>query len=239
LVVPWFAPHRLRLVARYDGLAAWYDEYIHDGGEAPGTDEARRLVRELLGTGTGKVLDLGCGGGVFFDVLAGLGWSVVGIDESEDQLRFAAARAAAVGAELVHGDATRLSFPAESFDSVVALFLTTDVEPWEVLIAEGARVLRRNGRFVFLSLHPGFVGPHASYQDENGLRVVGAGYHKRGRHYELAVFRPGGLRSRIGAVHVPLVDLLNAFVEAGLAIQRLEESRDDPPLVLAGTATKS
>jgi len=77
-------------MARYDGLAEWYDGYIHGGGGSEYTDEIRRLLRELVGSGAGRLLDVGCGGGAFFDQLSALGWSVVGVDDSADQLRIAA-----------------------------------------------------------------------------------------------------------------------------------------------------
>jgi len=59
--------------AHYDGVAAWYDEHLSPGPEV--TDVARRLARP----GPGSCLDLG--------------WTVTGIDISEDQLGRLALRA--------------------------------------------------------------------------------------------------------------------------------------------------
>jgi SAM-dependent methyltransferase len=44
-------------------------------------------IDELLGPGGGLCLDLGCGGGLYFAVLASTGRTVVGLDRSADQLR--------------------------------------------------------------------------------------------------------------------------------------------------------
>jgi hypothetical protein len=41
------------------------------------------------------------------------------------------------------------------------------------------------------------------------------------------------VRTKVGAVHLPLADLLNAFVDAGLTIERVVELGSPTPDVLA------
>jgi SAM-dependent methyltransferase len=225
--------------AAYDGLADWYDAWIHGESRGRGAGEDVEVLEEFLGRGPGRLLDQGCGGGRFLSFFAELGWSVVGIDESEDQLRVAQPRAEAVGAELVHGDATELPFEDESFDAVAAVFVSTDAEPWERLVAEAARVLRPGGRFVHVGGHPALMGPHSAYQPDRNRWIVGSGYRERGRQYDLAGFRPEGIRIRVGAVHVPLDDFLNALLDAGLELTRVREGRKtDPPWLFAVRAEK-
>src|SRR5919206_307524 len=48
-------------VARYDGIAEWYDRELADSELAR---SARAVVLRLLGDGPGRLLDVGCGGGV-------------------------------------------------------------------------------------------------------------------------------------------------------------------------------
>jgi predicted TPR repeat methyltransferase len=55
----------------------------------PVTTTATGALARLLGPGAGRCLDLGCGTGVAVPVLDGLGWRVVGVDLSRDQLRVA------------------------------------------------------------------------------------------------------------------------------------------------------
>ena len=51
-------------MARYDGLADWYEGYI-SGDAAAFTAEAGAALIRLLGRGVGRCLDVGCGTGVY------------------------------------------------------------------------------------------------------------------------------------------------------------------------------
>ena len=88
---------------RYDGVAEWYDAFIRSVDHTPAVLE---VLERLLGTGPGVCLDLGCGTGVTFPVLARLRWSIVGVDISTDQLAVASSHADAVGAQLVAANAS-------------------------------------------------------------------------------------------------------------------------------------
>jgi len=223
-------------LARYDGLAEWYDRQF----PSEFSDAVADAARELLGHGDGVCLDVGCGTGRYFEALAELGWDVVGVDLSRDQLALAAPRADAVGGRLVHGDVTALPFDAETFDAVVALMISTDVEPYERVVEEMARVLRPGGVLVHVGAHPCFVGPH-SLLDDDQRRVIGPGYRDRGYKASSASFHPTGIRVKVGAVHVPLDDHLNAVADTGLRIERVLErceTAEAPPAMLALRARK-
>jgi SAM-dependent methyltransferase len=219
------------VAARYDGLAGWYDAQFPSAF----ADAVADAVVELLGEGEGACLDVGCGTGRYFEVLANLGWRVTGLDASEDQLGVARPRAELHGVELFQGDATALPFDDASFDALVAIMVTTDVEPYERVVHESARVLHPGGRFVHVGVHPCFVGPHSRPGDEEGTRVVGAGYRDRGYKATSPAFHPSGIRVKVGAVHVPLDDLLNAVTAAGFRLERVLERFGDPapPSILA------
>ena len=122
--------------ARYDGVADWYEEHV-----AWSTAAAAPLIARLAGQGSGWCLDVGCGTGVHLAALAEVGWSVVGVDASADQLRVARRRAGTPLAGLVQADAARLPFPAGSCPLVVSAFTHTDVEDFTSLAREARRVL--------------------------------------------------------------------------------------------------
>jgi SAM-dependent methyltransferase len=213
--------------AHYDGTADWYDEQL-----APFTLTATDTIRKLLGRGSGRCLDLCCGTGLHVPVLLELGWSTVGIDISEDQLRLARERLGDE-VELLEADAADLPFPDDTFDAVLSAFTHTDVDDFEGLLHEAARVLRKGGTLVFVGLHPCFVGPHARFVAADEPPILYTGYRERRRYSEAPGISPDGLRAKVGAVHIPLGELVQAFVETGFRLDRFEEVGDRlyPPII--------
>ncbi|MFG3340967.1 class I SAM-dependent methyltransferase [Glycomyces sp. NPDC048151] len=210
--------------ARYDGMAGWYEEYNAAAAEAN-----RDALVALLGPGEGWCLDLGCGTGHYFDAIRATGRSVVGLDRSGDQLRLAAGR----DRHVVQGDASHLPFADGVFPTVVSLFASTDVDDWPGAAREAARVLMPGGLFVFFGVHPCFNGPHVENR-EDGARIVHPTYRKAGRHESAPWWKRGGVRERVGMRHLPLPELLNGVLDAGLILERVGEPRDEPvPHVLA------
>ncbi|MCK2216931.1 class I SAM-dependent methyltransferase [Actinomadura sp. ATCC 31491] len=211
--------------ARYDGLAEWYDEYI---GASAGDGIAD--VARLLGPGDGLCLDLGCGTGLYLDAIRSTGRTPVGLDRSADQLGRARRRD---GAPLLQGDAAALPFPDATFATVTAIWVSTDIPGFPAVLREAARVLRPGGLLLFYGVHPCFNGPHIEPR-EDGAVVIHPTYRTTGWHRRSPWWREGGVRDRLGMSHVPLADLLNAFVGAGLAVERAEEPGERPvPMVLA------
>jgi SAM-dependent methyltransferase len=210
--------------ARYDGLAAWYEEFR----PALSTDESEALKR-LLGPGEGRCLDLGCGTGVALEPLRRLGWSVVGTDVSDDLLKVARRR----GLDAVRAPAETLPFDDASFDAAVSIWTHTDVDDFAALLGELARVLRPEAPFVYIGAHPCFVGPHSRFIEAKGVPALHHGYRETGRYDDGPAIGPDGLRARVGATHLPLGLFLQAFLDDGFTIERFEElgSREFPYVV--------
>ena len=205
---------------RYDGLADWYDENL-----AGFTLAATNVVERLLGTGPGRCLDLCCGTGLHLPTLLRLGWDVTGVDISADQLRLARERAGNA-VQLLLADATALPFEDEQFDAVLSMFTHTDVDEFGVLVREAVRMLRPGGVLVYVGLHPCFIGPHSGFLAAKGVPTLHPGYREGRRYTDAPGISPEGLRAKVGAVHIPLGDLLQAFLDAGLALDRFEEHGD-------------
>jgi len=217
---------------RYDGLAEWYDAFIHS---VDLTAVELDSVERLLGDGPGRCLDLGCGTGIAFAVLDRLHWSIVGVDISADQLALARVRGDELGAELLAVDAARLPFADASFDAVVSILTHTDFEDAATVFAEVARILRPGGRFVYVGIHPCFVSPTVERRPGEP-HLLHPGYRRRGWWHDAPGFRFGrsGLRGRVGVNHLPLADFLNAILRTGLRLEHVEEpGEDDYPLLLA------
>ena len=213
-------------VARYDGLAAWYDEFA-----SPSAAASEAALRDLLADAPpGPVLDLGCGTGAYAGVL---GPEVVGVDLSRSQLAVAATREPVAAA-----DAAALPLRTGSFGLVAALWVTTDVDDLGAVLREAHRVLRPDdGRLVVFGVHPCFNGPCVEGA-EDGSRRIHPTYRQAGWHEVSPWWGEAGIRRRVGMRHVPLAELLNAVVDAGFRLVRAVEPRDDPiPAVLALVAT--
>jgi SAM-dependent methyltransferase len=225
-------------VARYDGLADWYDATIRGLGL---TELELDVTRRLLGAGPGRCLDLGCGTGVAVPALCELGWSVVGADVSSDQLRVARERVGGLADELVLADAAALPFADASFDAVVSLLTHTDFDDFGAVLTEVARVLVDDGRLVYVGTHPCFLSPTVERR-EGEPHLLHPGYRRREWWHDAPGFRLGreGIRGRAGVHHLPLEDFLNAVIASGLRLERTEEPGDeDYPVLIALAARRA
>jgi SAM-dependent methyltransferase len=204
-------------IARYDGYAEWYEENFSPTVSA----EHESFLRGGLGAGTGEIcLDVACGTGRYGRVLAGAGYRPVGFDISADQLRFARSRLAAA----VRADARFLPVRDASVPLAAGMFFHTDVEDFAAVIRDVARCLRPGGRFVYLGLHPCFVGPfvYRLAEPEDLTLTFVPGYGNAGW-----VSRASGdgsrVAGRVGFHPKTLAGFLGAFAEAGLAIRAVRE----------------
>lgn len=220
----------MRTPAAYDAYADWYEQYTGDGGGDYGRC-VHDMMRAHLGRGEGACLDLCCGTGARADVLRELGWTPVGVDISRGQLRHAAPRL-----PVALGDAAMLPIATESLPAAVCVLGHTDLPDYAAVLREAARVLRPGGRFVHVGVHPCFVGAFADRSDPSGI-VIDGRYADRSRSFD--AWTSEGVRARVGAWHVPLADLLNGIVEAGLTLTRVSEATlGDVPDIFGITATK-
>jgi SAM-dependent methyltransferase len=204
--------------ARYDGIADWYDVY-----NAPAAAGHAVELAGLLGPGYGWCLDLGCGTGQYLDAIRGTGRTPVGLDYSAGQLRLAARD----GAPLVRADGAALPFRDAVFGTVVIMWISTDVDDFGLVLRAAARVLRPGGMLLFYGVHPCFNGPCIEPRGD-GAVIVHPTYRHAGWHDASPWWSPDGIRRRTGMRHLPLADLLNGFLDAGLRLERVAEPSTRP-----------
>jgi SAM-dependent methyltransferase len=96
--------------------------------------------------GGARVADLGCGSGVFTELLRRRGYQSVGLDISPKLL--ALGRRKYPGLELIGGDAENLPFENASLDGVLLTGLVHHLPDPRRLASEVRRVLKNGGRFV-------------------------------------------------------------------------------------------
>jgi len=93
-----------------------------------------------------RVADLGCGSGVFTELLRRRGYRSVGLDISPKLVELG--RGKCPGLELIEGDAENLPFENASLDGVLLSGLVHHFPDPRRLAAEVKRVLKSGGRFV-------------------------------------------------------------------------------------------
>jgi len=111
------------------------------------------LVLDLLKPGCGeKILDAGCGTGVFtFDILCA-GADVIGLDLSFPMLKRAGEKLKGYSFEMVLGNIAGLPFPEASFDKVVSVTALEFIEDGTGALRELLRVTRKGGCIVVATL---------------------------------------------------------------------------------------
>lgn len=113
-----------------------------------------RMVLDILGSKTpGRLLDVGCGGGVTTSAFLKLGWDCRAVDFSADMVKVASQNIASQGFDgsiVSQAGATDLSkFEDASFDAVICIGVLYYIEQDDAAYAELARVLKPGGTFIF------------------------------------------------------------------------------------------
>lgn len=195
-------------------------------------------VLEFLGPVEGKrVLDAGCGDGIYSIAVSERGALATGVDLSEDMLAVARERSAARGVTVNwrQGDVLALPFPDSSFDLAMAITLLCLVPDPRAAVRELSRVLVPGGRLVIGELHRwslwamkrrirGWSGDSfwrgARFWTLGALRDLLADSNLRpGRARGVAYYPPFGPAARLLAPVDPLLARLGTFGAAFLVIE--------------------
>ena len=137
------------------GFGSWYDNTIVPKivSCGCGMEDINELRKKVVPLASGKVFELGCGGGFnqqHYDTSKVTSFS--GIDPNGALLEGARARAVEKGweADIRAGVGEDIPFDSESFDTVLCTFTLCSVgEPGKVL-SEMRRILRPGGQLLFL-----------------------------------------------------------------------------------------
>lgn len=137
------------------GLRHWYDETVLPRLVKLGcaNENVAELRAGIVPRAEGRVFELGCGGGMnqpFYDPARVT--SFAGVDPNEALLADARKAAQAKGweADIRQGKGEAISFPDESFDTVVCTYTMCSVDDQAQVLKELRRVLKPQGTFLFL-----------------------------------------------------------------------------------------
>jgi SAM-dependent methyltransferase len=140
--------------APFDAFAEDYERHASDSAYNALYD--RPAVLELLGDVTGeRVLDAGCGPGLYAEELLNRGAEVVGFDHSPEMVRLARRRAGERLDVRVHDLVSPLDWLEDgSFDAALMALVVHHLDDRIAALREMWRVLRPGGRLVLSSHHP-------------------------------------------------------------------------------------
>jgi len=144
--------------AKYDQLTElepdmWWDRNGPHGGLHLVNDlRVPYFERAIDGYAGKRILDVGCGGGIFAEALASAGAHVTGIDASPRSIESARRHAAAQGLGIEYEVAEAETFEApDRFDSVFAVDVLEHVANINLTLDTCARLLKAGGIFGFLT----------------------------------------------------------------------------------------
>ena len=170
------------------------------------------LLPEVKGK---KVLDAGCGPGVYSQWLIERGAEVVALDASPKMVRLAKQRLGST-ADVRQADLIKpLPFLEDSsFDIVLSPLVLEYIEDWSGPFAEFYRVLRPAGHFIFSVTHPLF--DYLYFKSNNYYETELVGSMWRGFN-PLRVYMPSFRRS--------LAATLNPLIQAGFQLETVIEPK--------------
>ena len=111
-------------------------------------------MRERLGDLGGKrIAEVGCGGGIFSEALAGAGALVTGVDPSAGAIEAARAHAAASGLEIDYRIGSAADLEAGAYDAVVCTEVLEHAAEPAALIGQAAALLAAGGSLIVSTLN--------------------------------------------------------------------------------------
>jgi 2-polyprenyl-3-methyl-5-hydroxy-6-metoxy-1,4-benzoquinol methylase len=139
-------------------------------------------VRYLKASEKGRLLDVGCGNGLFLDHMRHLGWEVVGVEPDEEAAFVAREK---LGLEVFQGSLEEAKFSDGHFDAITMNHVIEHVPDPIGLLKECRRVLRLGGKLIVATPNVGSLGAHVFGEHWRGLEVP--------RH--IFLFSPRSLRT--------------------------------------------
>ncbi len=209
----------------WGGVAKWYDDYLGQEGTYQKEVILPNLLRVLDVKKGERVLDLACGQGFFTREIAALGVQAVGTDISPELI--AKAKIHAPKATFHVASAASLPFAKDrEFDAVTCVLALQNMEDISTVFKEVGRVLKKDGRFLFVINHPAFrvlKRSHWGWDEEKKIQYRRIdGYLSAAK---IPVDMHPGSKSKTQTIsyHRSLQDFFKALTNTGFAVTRLEE----------------
>lgn len=211
----------------WDNVADWYDGHVSTKSDFHSDVIIPQALKLIDVRKNEKVLDVGCGQGVFSEALASRGAEVVGIDSSKKLIDFAKKRTSKFNIKYFAMDASKLDGLMDStFDAVTSILAIQNMDGLEKIVSESSRVLKSGGRLLWVLNHPCFRIPRQSgwgFDEKRKLQ-----YRRVDRYMtELKIpiqMHPGHAPGIVTwTFHKPLSAYFKALSSNGLLVKSLDE----------------
>lgn len=174
----------------------------------------KRIVKARFEHFSGeKVLDLGCGYGVYTDYFRSIGADVIGIDGSERMIEIARDRYPATDFSVMDITAP-FAFKNNQFDIVFSNQVLMDIENIDFVFSECRRILKTGGILYYSIVHPAFYDGHWLI-DSNGYKYAKS-MDKYIKHYQFT----NDFWGETEHFHRPLSYYLNIAAKNGFALKQ-------------------
>jgi len=210
----------------WEKSADWYDGIIGERGselyQAVVIPGALKLLAPKRGE---RVLDLGCGQGVFSRALAQAGCQVTGVDAAPTLIQKARTYPVKPPVRYLARDAAQIEDLGE-FDAASAILCVQNMEHLDVVSAAAAKVLKPGGRMLWVVNHPAFRIPRQSSWGNDEVTKI---QYRRTDAYSSTlsipiIMHPGKADSEsTTSFHRSLQTLTGTGFSAGLVLAGIEE----------------
>ena len=204
----------------YDNLSEFYHNKRLRGNDWNAIIE-QPTTFSLLGKVKGKkVLDAGCGSGIYSKILAKKGAKVFGLELSGEMLKLAKQHCSKENINFKQGSIDKLPYKKNSFDIVVASLVIHYLAKPERAFKEFNRVLKKDGILVFSTNHPIGNGGK-TIEIINGKKIVlVSDYFKESKYYWTL---HGKEEVKIPCYSIGFEKLFNMIYQNGFILEKFKE----------------
>ncbi len=210
----------------WEKSADWYDKIIGERGsdlyQAVVIPAALDLLRPIKGE---RILDLGCGQGVFSRAIAESGASVTGVDASRTLITTARKYPSKTPIRYLDRDAAEIR-DLGPVDGISAILCIQNMEHLAKVCQSAAHILRPGGRMVWVLNHPSFRIPRQSswgFEEERKIQYRRIDAYASQMSVPI-VMHPGKKDSESTvSFHRSISDLCRPAFESGLILSGFEE----------------
>ncbi len=217
----------------WDPQSNWYDKIVGDEGSYYHKELIIPELLKVLGDVSSlRILDLGCGQGIFSRILKKKNAIVYGIDLSKKLIQKAKQYPDSEGIHFYTLNAENMSiFQNEFFDRVISILSIGNIRRIDLVFKEVYRILKYQGLFYIVTIHPCFRIPRQSHWGYDELNKI---MYRRVDRYAISmeipiITHPGKTKSIIKdqdyslMFHRSLGEIFSYFNKSQFLIKNVEE----------------